>query len=69
MIVFDDTFEEFFNEKEFVRIATAGRHKNAYVFYVKYILFQQSKQSRTIDLNAIHLTLFKLPRDIQQVII
>ena len=30
-------------------------------------LFQQSKQSRTIDLNTTHLILFKSPRDIQQI--
>ena len=42
----------FFNEKDFVKLATAGRHKNVYVIYVKHNLFQQSKQSRTIDLNT-----------------
>ena len=65
MIVFDDTCKEVFNEKDFVKLATAGRHKNAYVFYVKRNLFQQSEQTRTIDLNTTHLILFKSPRDIQ----
>ena len=67
MIVFDDTCEEIFNEKDFVKLATAGRHKNVHVFYVKHNLFQQSKQSRIIDLNTTHLVLFKSPRDIQQI--
>ena len=67
MIVFDDTCEEIFNEKDFVKLATAGRHKNVHVIYVKHNLFQQSKQSRTIDLNTTHLILFKSPRDIQQI--
>ena len=31
MIVFDDTCEEIFNEKNCVKLATAGRHKNVYV--------------------------------------
>ena len=59
MIVFDDTCEEIFNEKDFVKLATAGRHKNVHVIYVKHNLFQQSKQSRTIDLNTTHLIFFK----------
>ena len=67
MIVFDDTCEEIFNEKDFVKLATAGRHKNVHVIYVKHNLFQQSKQSRTLDLNTTHLILFKSPRDIQQI--
>ena len=67
MIVFDDTCEEVFNEKDFVKLATAGRHKNVHVIYVKHNLFQQSKQSRTIDLNTTHLILFKSPREIQQI--
>ena len=64
MIVFEDTCEEIFNEKDFVKLATAGRHKNVHVIYVKHNLFQQSKQSRTIDLNTTQLILFKSPRDI-----
>ena len=64
MIVFDDTYGEIFNEKDFVKLATAGRHKNVHVIYVKHNLFQQSKQSRTIDLNTTQLILFKSPRDI-----
>ena len=66
-LVFDDTCEEIFNEKDFVKLATAGRHKNVYVIYVKHNLFQQSKQSRTIDLNTTHLILFKSPRDTQKI--
>ena len=53
MDVFDDTCKEIFNEKDLVKLATAGRHKNVYVIYVKNKLFQQSKQSRTIDLNKL----------------
>ena len=67
MIVFDDTCEDIFQEKDFVELATAGRHKNVHVIYVKHNLFQQSKQSRTLDLNTTHLILFKSPRDTQQI--
>ena len=37
------------------------------LIYVKHNLFQQSKWSRTIDLNTTHIILFKSPRDIQQI--
>ena len=67
LIVFDDTCKEIFNEKDFVKLATAGRHENVHVIYVKHNLFQQSKQSRTIDLNTTHLILFNSPRDVQQI--
>ena len=62
MIVFDDTCEEIFNEKDFVKLATAGPHKNVHVIYVKHYLFQQSKQSRTIDLSTTHLILLNTSR-------
>ena len=67
LLVFDDSCEEIFNDKEFSKLATAGRHKNISVIYVKHNLFQQSKWSRTSDLNTTHIILFKSPRDIQQI--
>ena len=67
MSVFDDTCEDIFNEKRFIKLATAGANKNVHVIYVKHNLFQQNKQSRTIDLNTTHLILFKSPPDVQQI--
>ena len=67
LLVFDNSCEEIFNDKEFSKLATAGRHKNISVIYVKHNLFQQSKWSRTIDLDATHIILFKSSRDIQQI--
>ena len=67
LLVFEDSCEEIFNDKEFSKLATAGRHKNISVIYVKHNLFQQSKLSRTIDLNTTHIILIKSPRDIQQI--
>ena len=58
LLVFDDSCEEIFNDKEFSELATAGRHRNISVIYVKHNLFQQSKWSRTIDLNTTHIILF-----------
>ena len=66
LLVFDDSCEEIYNDKEFVKLATAGRHRGLDVIYVKHNLFQQSRWSRTIDLNTSHIILFKSPRDIQQ---
>ena len=67
LLVFDDSSEEILNDKEFSKLATAGRHKKISVIYVKHNLFQQSKWSRTIDLNTTHIILFKSPRDVQQI--
>ena len=67
LLVFDDSCEEIFNDKEFSKLATAGRHRNISVIYVKHNLFQQSKWTRTIDLNTTHIILFKSPRDIHQI--
>ena len=67
LLVFDDSCEQIFNDKEFSKLATAGRYRNISVIYVKHNIFQQSKWSRTIDLNTTHIILFKSPRDIQQI--
>ena len=58
---------EIFNDQEFSKLATAGRHKNLSVIYVKHNLFQQSRWLRTIDLITTHIILFKSPRDVQQI--
>ena len=67
LLIIDDSCEEIYNDKEFFKLATAGRHKNINVIYIKHNLYQQSKWSRTIDLNTTHIILFKSARDIQQV--
>ena len=66
LLVFDDACDDIYDDKEFVRLSTAGRHRGIYVIYVKHNLFQQSRWSRTIDLNTSHFILFKSPRDVQQ---
>ena len=66
LLVFNDSCEDIYKDKEFVRLATAGRHRGIDVIYVKHNLFQQSRWSRTIDLNTSHIILFKSPRDVQQ---
>ena len=65
--IFDDSCEKTIKDKEFVKLATGGRHKNINVINVKHNLYPQSKWSRTIDLDTTHIILFKSPRDVQQV--
>ena len=65
-LVFDGSCEDIYKEKDFIRLATAGRHRGIDVIYVNHNLFQQSRWSRTIDLNTSHIILFKSPRDVQQ---
>ena len=67
LLVYDDSCDDIFHDKEFVKIAMSGRHRKLHVIYVKHNLFQQSKWSRTIDLNTTHIVLFKSLRDIQQI--
>ena len=67
LLVFDNSCEEIFNDKEFHKVETAGRHRSIRVIYVKHNLFQQSKCSRTIDLNTTHIIFFKSPRYMQQI--
>ena len=43
LLVFDDSCEEIYNDKQFVKLATAGRHRGLDVIYVKHNLFQQSR--------------------------
>ena len=61
LLIFDDSCEEIFNDKEFVKLATAGRHKNINFIYVKHNLYQQC------NLNTTHIFLLKSPRDVQRV--
>ena len=66
LLVFDDLCKDIYNDKEFVRLATAGKHRGIDVIYVKHNLFQQSRCSRTIDWNTSHIIPYKSPRDVQQ---
>ena len=67
LLIYDISFEDIFNDKEFVKKATSGRHRKLHVIYVKHNLFHQRKWSRTIDLKTTHIILFKSLRDLQQI--
>ena len=43
LLVFYDSCEKIYNDNEFVKLATAGRHKGLDVIYVKHNLFQQNR--------------------------
>ena len=43
LLIFDDSCEEISSSKEFVKIATAGRHKGLSTIYIKHNLFHQSR--------------------------
>ena len=59
--------EEISSSKQFVKIATAGRHKGLSTIYIKHNLFHQSRLGRDIELQNTHIVLFKSPRDVLQI--
>lgn len=67
LLIFDDSCEEICRSKQFERLATAGRHRNFNVIYIKHNLFHKSPLGRDIELQNTHIILFKSPRDVQQV--
>ena len=67
VLIFDDSCTEICNSKEFVDIATAGRHRGFSTIYIKHNLFHQSKLGRDVELQNTHIVLFKSPRDVHQV--
>ena len=56
LLIFDDSCEEISSSKDFVKIATAGRHKG-----------HQSRLGRDIELQNTHIFLFKSPSDVLQI--
>ena len=67
LLIFDDSCAEVCNSKEFVDIATNGRHRGFSTIYIKHNLFHQSKLARDVELQNTHIVLFKSPRDVHQV--
>ena len=67
LLIFDDSCEEISNSKQFVKVATAGRHRGLNTIYIKHNLFHQSKLGRDVELQNTHIVLFKSPRDVLQI--
>ena len=66
LLVSDDSCQEIYQQKEFVKIAVAGRLEKTHCSFVKLNLIHQNKWMRTIDLNTTHGVLFKSTRSVQQ---
>ena len=67
LLVVDDLFEEAAKSKEFLALVIAGRHSNIHLVVLIHNLFQQTKSSKTNDLNVTQIILFKSPRDSEQI--
>ena len=67
LLVFDDSCEEILRSKEFVKIATAGRHRGLNTIYIKHNLFHKSPIGRDVELQNTHIVIFKSPRDVMQI--
>ena len=67
LLTFDDSCAGMCNSKEFVDIATAGRHRGFSTIYIKHNLFHQCKLGSYVELQNTHTVLFKSPRDVHQV--
>ena len=67
MLIFNYSCEEISSSTDFVKIATAGRHKGLSTLYIKHNLFHQSRLGRYFELQNTHLVLFKSPRDFLQI--
>ena len=62
LLIFDDSCEEISNSKQFVKFASAGRHRGLNIIYIKHNLFHQSKLGREVELQNTQIVLFKSPR-------
>ena len=67
LLTLDDSCEEISNTKQFLQIATAGRHRGLNTIYIKHNLFHQSKLGRDVELQNTHIVLFKSPRNVLQI--
>ena len=67
LLIFDDSCEETSNSQQFLKVATAGRHRGLNTIYIKHNLFHQSKLGRDVELQKTHIVLFKSPRDVLRI--
>ena len=66
-MVIDDLYQQACENEYFLNLVIAGRHRNIHLIALKHNLFQQSKHSKTIELNITQMILFKSPRDLEQI--
>ena len=63
LLKFDNSCEEIPISKQFVQIATTGRHMGLSTIYIKHNFFHKSKLGSDVELQSTHIVLFKSPRD------
>ena len=66
LLFFDESCAEISDSKEFVDIATAGRHRG-FSINTKHNLFHQSKLGTNVELQNTQIVFFKSPGDAHQV--
>ena len=60
LLNFDNSSEEISSSKDFVKIATAGRHKRFSTIYIKHSVFHQSRLGGDIELQNNHIVFSSL---------
>lgn len=69
LLVIDDLMAESADSKEMSNLFTKGsHHKDVSVVFITQNLFYRGKETRTINLNAHYIVLFKNPRDATQIV-
>ena len=61
LVVIDDLYQQACEDEYFLNLVIAGRHRKTHLIALKHSLFQQSKPSKTIELNVTQMILFKNP--------
>ena len=67
LVIFDDMLGDKDEEKIKLWFTRKGHHRNASIVYITQNMFQQSKASRTLSLNAHYMILFQNTRDKGQI--
>ena len=67
MVVIDELYQQASQDEKFLELVVSGRHRNVHLIKMKHNLYQQTKNSKTIDLNISQLILFNSPRDVEQI--
>ena len=67
LLINDDSCEKICISKNFVDIATAGKHRGLSIIYIKDDFFHQSKLGRDVELQNTQIVLFNPLRDVMQV--
>ena len=67
VVVIDDLYQQAGQDEKFLELVVSGRHRNVHLIAMKQNLYQQTKNSKTIDLKISQLIFFNSPRDVEQI--